>query len=254
MGAGSWVLHHLLKGRGQSRGVGTNTQRVSSGEGRCVGSQGHPGFQVALASPCGSGQMVSPRPSHWHGPSQQAHLKAPPQEAPHHASRITPVIYCSSSHVFAKMQFFIDSLYLLSGPQLPGVQAGVFQHFRGVATTGSRSVGYTCLLPPSIHPPAEPSRWWNGAQLSLPPALPPLLPPEGPAQKPSWLGSESRMRTLLQDLLRGSLATPRDWRPQPIHGTLAECSPPSLGPRHLCLVGLLLYKKYSKFYFTTTLV
>lgn len=53
VGAGSWVRHHLLKGRGQSRGVGTNTQRVSSGEGGCVGSQGHPGFQVALASPCG---------------------------------------------------------------------------------------------------------------------------------------------------------------------------------------------------------
>lgn len=123
-----------------------------------MGSQGHPGLQVAPASPCGQqsdgiSQALSLTRAFPAGSSQSPSPGSIPSCQQDHTCHLLQLITS-----FSKMQFFIDSLYLLSGPQLPGVQAGVSQHFRGVDTTGRRSVAYTCLLSPSIHRPAEPSR------------------------------------------------------------------------------------------------
>lgn len=132
----------------------TNTQKSVFWGRRCMGSQGHPGLQVLLRpSPVGSTvrwylQALSLTRAFPAGSSQSPSPGSIPSCQQDHTCHLLQLITS-----FSKMQFFIDSLYLLSGPQLPwSASFQVSQHFRGVDTTGRRSV-YTCLL--SQHPPSS---------------------------------------------------------------------------------------------------
>lgn len=117
---GSWVLHHLLKGRGQNRGVGTNTQRGLLGKGGCMGSQGHPGLPSCSGlSLWAAVRMVSPGLLLMHGLPSRFSPKAPPPGSIPSCQQDHTCHLLQPLQVFPKMQFFIDSLYLLSRATAP---------------------------------------------------------------------------------------------------------------------------------------
>lgn len=124
------------------------TQGVPAGEGGRVWESGTPRF-----SSC-SGLLPWPV-VRWCPTGLPCRLSSRPLTRPA-GSHLSSV---ATHHVFSKTHFFIDLLYLLTGPQLPGVQTeGVSQQLGGTDTTQRGCVGYKCFQPPSLHTPAEPGK------------------------------------------------------------------------------------------------